>query len=490
MVRWLLPVVVLLAAIPLLRLPARGPLILDYAVSLAEVDRGQLTIVLTLQGELPDPARLVLPYCGALPADNGVSLGVPSLLVREATGLRTDGGPGRTLSLTRDTEGWLLHPRGDERTRLVYLVDLNRTSRLEEDIRLHLTVPSPDGFRAAGYHIFLVPDWVDSCRVSVRFGGTTAGTLAVPWPGEESIPGRLPADSGTDIGEQSLGRIIYRPSDLRDLYNSLLAWGDLRVLVQEVAGCTLRLGIRETWLFEDADLAELLRRITAAEIAFFGSAPQATILCLVGPNPIQARESFDYYGVHVGHSLQLFLDPLMTYADLTERAANVAAHEMFHGWLGEAIQAEDPQMAWFVEGVTTWYAPRVLKESGIWAPCRAENVVGERIAQHYYGSPLLGRMTIAEAAADIMRDGETTRFAYAGGALAAANLDRWLASISGTVRPLDEVLRYLYAHRGQAPLSRHDLSAAIRGVTGVECAAWLDHYVYGKETLPHLETLF
>jgi predicted metalloprotease with PDZ domain len=163
---------------------------------------------------------------------------------------------------------------------------------------------------------------------------------------------------------------------------------------------------------------------------------------------------------------------------------------MFHGWLGEAIMQEDTQMLWFVEGATTWYATRFLREAGIWNSWRAESVVGERVTQNYYDNPLLGQISVAEAAAGIMSNAMTTRFAYAGGALAIANLDRWLATISGALRPLDAVLQHLYAHREGSPLTRSDLVAAVRAVTGADCNDWLDLYVYGKETLPRLETLF
>lgn len=463
---------------------------LDYTIALSEVTQGHLAITLLMSGSLPEPCRLVLPLRDT-PLDlESSGPGAPTLLVQEASHLRRDGSVSHTLSLTQDGNGWLLHHRGGDLTRMSYLVDLPRTSSLVEDIRLHLTGPLNDGFQAAGYHLFLVPDRCDSCQVSVRFRDAKGGQLAVPWRRHRALASGAVSGNVGNIPPNDSQDTVFYPSDLRDLYASLLAWGDLRLLTREVSGCTLRLGVGSSWLFSDHDLARLMERIAGAEIEFFGSAPHPVILCLIAPNPIRAREGFEYYGVHVGHSLQLFLDPETTYADLTERAANVAAHEMFHGWLGEAIMQDDTQMLWFVEGVTTWFATRFLQETGLWNSWRAENVVGERIDQNYYDNPLLGEMSVAEAAAGIMSNATTTRFAYAGGALAAANLDRWLATTSGAIRPLDEVLQHLYQHRDGTPLTRGDLVTAVGAVTGADCNEWLDLYVYGKETLPRLETLF
>jgi hypothetical protein len=467
-------------------------LTLDYEISLLEADQGRLEESLTLTGSLERPQSIYLPMNDPLSTADEPSAGVPAILIREAAHLVRNSTPGQPLSVTREADGWLLHHKGKRRTRLVYQVELDATSVLEEDIRLHLTVPYRGGFRAAGYHLFLIPDGEEPVAVTVRFSNTAGGTLAVPWSRDdvEPLPRRTEEVGDTAwAATPSAGR-VYRPADLRDLYASLLAWGDLRLLDREVAGCSLRLGLGDRWLYTDNDLAYLLTRIAKAEIAFFGSPPQPAILCLVAPNPVLAEDGFDYYGVHVGHSILLFLDPGMTYADLTERAANVMAHEMFHGWLGEAIRQEDPHMLWFVEGATTWYATRILKETGIWTVWRAESVVGERIDRNYYENELLGVVSVAEAAAGIMNDATTTRFAYAGGTLAAAALDRWLATGSGAVRPLDEVLRHLYRQRDATELTRPDLEAAVTAVTGADCSEWLDTYVYGKETLPRLESLF
>ena len=68
-------------------------------------------------------------------------------------------------------------------------------------------------------------------------------------------------------------------------------------------------------------------------------------------------------------------------------------------------------------------------------------------------------------------------------------LDQWLAEASGLQRPLDEVLRHLYAERGRGALTRCRHRGRHPAVTGVDCPAWLDTHVYGKTALPPLDQL-
>jgi predicted metalloprotease with PDZ domain len=88
-----------------------------------------------------------------------------------------------------------------------------------------------------------------------------------------------------------------------------------------------------------------------------------------------------------------------------------------------------------------------------------------------------------------MASAEQVRYGYAGGVTACMALDEMLAQSSGRTRPLDEVVRRLYTEsRGQS-LTRERLESTIVAVTGVDCGAWLDTYVYGKTTLPAIRSM-
>lgn len=446
------------------------PLDLAYTVDLTEAAAGRLTVTMAFGGTVPRTLTLARP-AGLF----GDAAGRPPVSELAAWNHTQDGSRGAPLPWQADGDRWRVDAssaRGAAAS-VRYTVTLAPPPAGSADIRGHVSAAAPGGWRAGAFHLFLVPEGTATRAVAVRFvnaagaGAGGAGRLAAPWPA-----------GGTADG------VIYRPADLDDLANALLAEGDLRVREEDAGGCTLRIALRGAWDFPDAELGRLLRRLAAAEVAFFGGAPQPSALVLVEPNPLPAAAGFDYLGLHAGHSVLLLLEPRTTWADLADKAASVAAHELFHGWLGEAIRPAGPDLAWFVEGATTWYTARFLVETGTWTAERAEWVVGARIDQHYARSALLGRETVAGAAADLLRDGETTRFAYAGGCLAAASLDAWLAGEdAGARHPLDAVLRDLYARRAEGPLDRAALEAAARRAAGRDCGPWLDQFVYGKQVL-------
>ncbi len=183
------------------------------------------------------------------------------------------------------------------------------------------------------------------------------------------------------------------------------------------------------------------------------------------------------------------VDPDVTWGELEDRAASVISHEMFHGWLGEAIPQSDPATLWFTEGATTWFAARMLTAAGVWTPDHTRAVLEARLDRDYRANPLLGTVSVADAAAEVMAGADQVRFAYAGGMAACAALDQWLGERSGLDHPLDQVLRRLYDTRDGHDLSRASLQEAVHAVTGVDCAAWLDDHVYGKTALPPSDRL-
>jgi predicted metalloprotease with PDZ domain len=446
------------------------PFDLAYEVDLSGAAEGRLDVTLRASGQPPGTLRLVRP--GGLFDDAAGGVAVTPLAAWNFT---LEGKRGAPLPMRPQGRGWTVDGMGRGGA-LQYRVTLPPPGSASSDIRVHLSARRGGGLRVAGFHLFLVPEDARIRALTVRFtGGPTAapGLLATPWPAV-----------GTPDG------IVHAPTDLRDLTDALLAWGDPRLREQEVAGCAVRLAVRGDWAFSDAELAHLVARVGETEIAFFGAPPHPSMLVLVDANPLPAAAGFPYYGLHVGHSLLLLLDPSATWNDLKDKAASLIAHEMFHGWLGEEIRQQGTEMNWFVEGATSWYAARLLVDAGIWTAARAREVVGGRVEAHYVNSPLRGRETIAAAARGLLRDGETTRYAYAGSTLAAQQFDAWLAGRTGRDHPLDAILRDLHARRADGPLTRATLEAAVRRSCRVDCREWLDAHVYGNEPLLPPAALF
>lgn len=514
---------VVLAVLAWTSLPGQNyPLQLTYEIDLMRAPDGALTITMIAEGNLP--ANLEMTSAPGLIGDfaNGVMISSPSAFELDA-----EGNPGKPLAVNEFNDGWRIATDGAHRAGLIYEIDLTRASGSEEDVRHHISTPVEGGVRAAGFEIFLLPAAVPVNDITVMIHNPQNLPVLVPWPAlvrgidrpdpaQQEIPlpppqtaqsanlglgqGFQPADEidlppvtvtppGDGFAAAVPANLFFHPKDLADLNNALLICGDIRTSSVQTRDCVIQLATDQKWLFADEAALDLVRRIARTELGFFGSAPCEQITVLLSANRITAQAGFDVYGIHTGSSVLILMSPETTYGLLEEQVVSVVAHEMFHGWLGEAVRQTDPQTLWFTEGVTTWYSARMLIASGLWTPEHARQVLQARLERDYVGNELLGDITLAEAAAEVMAGPQQVRFAYAGGVAASMALDQWLAAASGLQRPLDEVLRHLYANHQGEELSRELIEEVIHTVTGVDCHSWLEAHVYGRSALPPLEQL-
>lgn len=493
------------------------PLQLTYEVDLKEAPSGILTVTLIAEGKLPPQLSLEFP-----PGVFGDSSSNMTLLRPSAHSLKDNGQMGRPLAVDRTPAGWSLGTRGLNRVGFIYRVDLTRTQHLETDIRKFISTPVSGGVRFAGFEVFLEPTNARVDDITVTVHNPHNLELLVPWPalvknenmaledtrgpladahlgyGQGYNPGvaSRSQDPGSDksgIISQPMApvplNLLYHPHDLADLNNALLVCGNIQTLTSQARNCVIQFATDRDWLFANEDALELVRRIARTEMGFFGSSPTEQITVLLSANEVRAAEGFDVYGVHTGSSILVMLHPETTWGLLEEQAASVIAHEMFHGWLGEAITQLEPETMWFTEGATTWYSARMLNAAGIWSPHHARQVLTERLNRDFVNNPHRGKMPIAAAATDVMGDAEVVRYSYAGGVAACMALDQWLAGQSGLQRPLDEILRHLYDNRVGTEFNRQSLEDAVFAVTGVDCHAWLESYVYGVKSLPPVDRL-
>jgi hypothetical protein len=507
----LLVILLLLVAVawPLLPHPQK-PIELTYEIDLTEASQGSLTITLLAEGPLPGNLDLEFPP-GVHGDDNGVTISAP---IAHAIG--EDGSQGRHLIIDPTRDGWRLQTDGAKRTGFIYRVDLMPSSSLETDIRRHISTQVNGGVRAAGFEVFLEPVGVPVKDLTVTIHNPHDLELLVPWPalvrkdqaaafpgaaadhapahdahlgfGEGFKPGQSAPGLGTarDPEDQPTtampvpANLFYHPRNLADLNNSLIICGNLRVLSDQARDCVIQFATDRDWYFTDDRVMNLVRSVARTEIGFFGSAPSDQITVMLAANEVHSPEGFDVYGVHTGNSVLVMIDP-------QEQAASVIAHEMFHGWLGEAIKQVDPSTLWFTEGATTWYSSRILAAAGIWELEHSRSIIRARLERDYAGSDLMGKIPIAEAASQVMAGRDIISYGYAGSTAACMALDRYIGERSGQRAPLDLVLRHLYQTRDDEGLTRAKLEEAILILTNIDCHDWLEAHVYGTVPLPPLD---
>lgn len=190
------------------------------------------------------------------------------------------------------------------------------------------------------------------------------------------------------------------------------------------------------------------------------------------------------------HSLDAS-DPSRPPHPLTTGGSVLVLHELFHSWNGGTLQAVPRDVegfteeAWFVEGVTNYYAARALA-----TPLDASGYL-EEMASHARdleeARTSTGDVTFAQAASRTPRPGEGhtphVAYLYARGALVAYALDVELAAKG---QDLDDVLRVLwrdFAVPGE-PFSSADVERAALDVGGDDLAVFFDRFVWGAEQAP------
>lgn len=504
-----------LVAVAIYAMPSKVvPVQLTYELDLGDAHEGTLIVTLIAEGDLPKHLDLEFPPGVFGDEGNGVTPHAPT-----GHEIGEDGRLVKPLAVKRTQDGWQLSTRGSKRAGFIYQVDLSNILPIEGDVRRHISTLVSGGLRAAGFEVFLQPVGVEVEDITVTVHNPRRIPVITPWPalvrnGRVAKTQTLAQNTmqaanlanGQGYRSQSNRKttnardkspnaapvpenLLYHPRDLSDLNNSLLICGDLVTASTQARDCVIQLATDRMWQFDTHDALELVRQIARTEMGFFGDAPTPQITVLLAANEINAQGGFDTYGVHTGSSVLIMMNPATTLGDLEAHVSSVIAHEMFHGWLGEAIPQQDLEMLWFTEGATTWYAARMLQTAGIWSSDHAQNVLMSRLERDYTDSPHFGEMSVATAAKGIMASPEQVRFGYAGGMNAVMALDRYLAQTSGKRRPLDGVLRTLYKSRNGDPLTREQFVATVKNQTGIDIDPWLEEHVYNKSTLPAVDSV-
>ncbi len=127
----------------------------------------------------------------------------------------------------------------------------------------------------------------------------------------------------------------------------------------------------------------------------------------------------------------------------------VLSHEYFHQWNGLTIRVasqpnsddDDRSVYWFSEGVTEFYAMRLLTRAGLQTPDRALDVLNHKLLRYTQNSK---RDLNAEAAAALFfTDADGEQIPYLRGYIAAWYADIAMRRHSGGERGLDDAMRAL-----------------------------------------------
>lgn len=204
-----------------------------------------------------------------------------------------------------------------------------------------------------------------------------------------------------------------------------------------------------------------------------------------------------YGGLEHRNSTVIHLNSLVSERDTA--FLEICAHELLHAWNVKAMRPEglgpfdytqpvrSPSI-WFAEGVTDYYAMKLLPASGLrdqeWFLKSLELRIGD-----LDGSPSRNSVSLREASLHAWEGGSSgykDLDYYTKGSLAALCFDIRIRSLTHGKRSLDDVMRRMYDRYGRTyrPYPESAVLAALNAVSGVDLTEEYRNLVDRTEEMP------
>jgi predicted metalloprotease with PDZ domain len=439
----------------------------DYTVTVRTGDRSAYFVEMRITNA-PNPARVVIPNW----APGAYRLMDSGQNIADVTAFDASGGP--ALPVTRESDiSWTVETRGAATVIVRYsagLRDAVQWRRPNNRWFLRQTSGIVDGPRTYMY----LDGWkLAPSRVAFR--------LPAGW---RIATGLVPTTDSTTYWAPSYDVLIDSPVLLgRFLSYTFTAAGIPHRAVVDLGGAGQPAAVRRTFV-------DMVRRISEAGIAIFGSAPYKdyTYIFVGGRGGGLEHLNSTTIGVSAG---VLGRNP--------RGAEEVTAHEFFHAWNVKRIRPvelgpfdyERPVRTvnlWVSEGVTDYYTDVILARAGLDSPADFAQAFGNAIGNHRSNaarlvvSPERASWTVWDSPA--VNDSYTISY-YLQGQLLGFLLDLAIRDSTDNAKSLDDVMRYLFDHHaGERGFTTPELVNAVRTATGLDFRDFWRQYVSGTVEIP------
>ncbi len=406
---------------------------LDYSLEISsETGMTYVTLQMTLTGEADSETGIILPdNWGGQNALWGAIDDVTLTSDDTRAAIHTGPDPSR-LTIT--------HAPGAALT-LSYTITPERTGEPQAALGdYYRPYVEPDWVHLIGHTIFAFPDSDAEFDVDVALEVPRGWTLA------------------SDLQQGDL--------DINTLLTSITVAGDFRIQEHSVDGASQRVAIRGDHAFTDAEMAQSVRQVLAANAAYWGAEPEPFLVTVL---PLEAEPGvMSVGGTNLGDAFAFFTTDNADASILLR----ILVHEHVHTWIpgrvGGPITGEtEPAGYWFSEGFTDFLTQRAAVRAGLWPAETAIAAWNEALLENF-NSPV--REAPNEAIiSGFWTDGEIQRLPYHRGMMFAALIDQTIYVETGGRLDLDDVFAVMQAEppADAAPLAFSDI---VLDVTGVDIA--------------------
>ncbi|HXE75848.1 MAG TPA: hypothetical protein VNN18_09480 [Candidatus Xenobia bacterium] len=264
--------------------------------------------------------------------------------------------------------------------------------------------------------------------------------------------------------------------------HAVFAGGDFRLQLVPVRGQAVYAAVRGIWSFPDSDFAALVQRIVEVEREFWQDfrSPYYLVTLL----PLEAPPgSYSFGGTGLTDSFALFCTPNATLDDLK----TLLAHEYFHNWNAQklgTLQPPEPQLYWFSEGFTDYYAYLLLLRGGLLSLDDYLQKHNE-LLRDYYFLPVRADPN-QRIVQDYWNDAEVQKLPYRRGLVLAANWNAEICRASGGRHSLDDAMRDLL-QAAKPELTAADIAERVRRYGGRDVAPDIERYIERGELMAPVE---
>lgn len=334
-------------------------------------------------------------------------------------------------------------------------------------------------------------DWSQSHHPIVTaefFHGAGHTFLLAPQSGDNDarqfdveIIWKLPDDWPTAVSSLGLGTKAAARVRIMDLRNAVYFAGRLETREVVVMGQLVTIALRDQFAFTPEEFLKTIVAIITAERRFMSDVPFPPFLVTaveVG-DPLRPGET-SFGGTGYYNSFATYLPPKST---INNELKHLLAHELFHYWNGRILDREQPEerVYWFSEGVTDYYAARLLLESGEWDKPTYAKRINDRIAAYQRNPAKLAKNDVIEREFWSARD-SVGELPYQRGLLLAL---RWhaIAKKHGVTDGFDRLFHELVLRglRNGYRLSNDTIRAAGVELLGEWFGPEFDRYVINAE---------
>lgn len=277
-----------------------------------------------------------------------------------------------------------------------------------------------------------------------------------------------------EIGEKQ-----YRANNIWGLINNAMVVGDHQASEVGLSGMNVRVVLDDKLISNKSYVASILGKSLQSYQKVFQEIPEINYLIALRKDVTTDGEAFE-------NSFNMIIKENDFEAHKITWA-NTLVHEMFHYWTNPLGAHGSPDVEWFKEGFTEYYASLTLLREEIIDYQLWFKKLEKYLSRYYTTRFRLGaRPSLIEAGQNKI---DNWFLVYGGGASLALALDIQIRKKTAMKKSLDDVMLALYKKFAGKKYTVIEMIEVFNDTTGMDLYQFFESYVFADNKMPNYEEL-